>query len=223
MPNAKKRAEKVDAANSRKEAETSAKKAAADDAYWSQGAKGDSKANKEADKKAELQRKKDEKARLEAEEDASNSRTASKGKKAPAKKGAPGIDDFLATAGLAPKGGPSKKQAGLAASNIDDAIDALSLTNKKGGPVSAMDIEKHPERRFKAAYTAFEEKRISEMKEEGLGLRLQQMKDLCYKEFQKHPDNPFNQVTARHDASKDELKAIAEHERRKTEQRLATR
>lgn len=42
----------------------------------------------------------------------------------------------------------------FSASNIDDALDLLSLDDK----LKAKDIEKHPERRFKAALAAFEER-----------------------------------------------------------------
>lgn len=87
---------------------------------------------------------------------------------------------------------------GLTATNIDDALDALAITGKSTKKISTSDIDKHPERRFKAAYAAFEERRINEMKAEKSGLRLQQMKDAAYKEFQKSPENPFNQLTADH-------------------------
>jgi len=75
----------------------------------------------------------------------------------------------------------------LAASNIEDALDALSLTT--GGEAedrkAVAGIDRHPERRQKAALAAFEDKRLPELKQEHPGLRLQQYKDLIYKEFQK--------------------------------------
>lgn len=111
--------------------------------------------------------------------------------KAAAKKSSK-IDDFLASSGL------EKKAPALSASNIDDALDALTISNKGQKNVSTADVDRHPERRFKAAYAAFEERRIAEMKAEKSGLRLQQMKDVAYKEFQKSPENPFNQLTAEH-------------------------
>ena len=110
----------------------------------------------------------------------------------------------------------AKPKKSLNASNIEDALDALKLTKK--APV--VSIEQHPERRFKAAYAAFEERRVEEMKKEKTGLRLQQMKELAYKEFQRSEENPFNQVTADHNATKDELKTLAADERRKLESRL---
>ena len=45
----------------------------------------------------------------------------------------------------------------LSASGLDSALEALSLTGTGGG-VSNKDIDRHPERRVKAAYNAYEEK-----------------------------------------------------------------
>jgi hypothetical protein len=52
------------------------------------------------------------------------------------------------------------------------------------------------------------------------GLRRNQKIDQIRKEFEKHPDNPFNQVSAAYNTSKDELKSIAEAEKEKKEKRL---
>lgn len=88
------------------------------------------------------------------------------------------LDDFL----KAPAQG-----AALSASNIDDALDALTLTT--GGAdaerKAVAGIDRHPERRQKAALAAFEDKRLPQLRQEHPGLRLQQYKDLIYKEFQK--------------------------------------
>lgn len=131
--------------------------------------------------------------------------------------------------------GIERKAPGLTATNIDDALDALTITGKPGKNVSTSDVDRHPERRFKAAYAAYEERRIAEMKAEKSGLRQQQMKDVAYKEFQKSPENPFNQLTADHNgmirssvlfqntdhlATREELQEIAKNEREKTEKRL---
>lgn len=89
------------------------------------------------------------------------------------------MDDLFTTR---PTVGPA-----LTASNIDDALDALTLTT--GGEAedrkAVAGIDRHPERRQKAALAAFEDKRLPELKKEHPGLRLQQYKDLIYKEFQK--------------------------------------
>ena len=80
-------------------------------------------------------------------------------------------------------------------------------------------IDRHPERRFKAAYTAFEERRLDEMKDEK-GPRRQQKIDQIRKEFEKHPDNPFNQVQGSYNMSKEEMAELRESERQKLENRL---
>jgi hypothetical protein len=54
------------------------------------------------------------------------------------------------------------------------------------------DSDKHPERRMKAAYTAFENRRLEEMKMEFPSLRLSQLKQMIFKEWQKSTENPLN-------------------------------
>lgn len=91
------------------------------------------------------------------------------------------------------------------------------------GGSDAAKIDKHPERRFKAAFAAFEERRLKEMDTDGSGqgLRQNQKREKIRKEFEKSEDNPFNQASARYDASKEELKSIREAEKTKIETRLA--
>jgi hypothetical protein len=165
-----------------------------------------------AAKAAEAARKKAEKAALEAEEAASlksaktgNAKSAQKKSSAPAKK--------LDLSQLDEPGETPKAHA-LNASNIDDALDALAIGS---GKQEALD--RHPERRFKAAYTVYEERRLDEMKDEK-GLRRNQKIERIKKEFEKHPDNPFNQVSAQYNATKDELDRIKQEEKEKTERRL---
>lgn len=114
---------------------------------------------------------------------------------------------------------PNKGAArALNATGLDNALDALSLTT--GG--DSTKIDKHPERRFKAAFAAYEERRMKEMDDDGSGqgLRQNQKKDRIRKEFEKSPENPFNQVSAAYDASKDDIKALKEAEKAKIEARL---
>lgn len=113
----------------------------------------------------------------------------------------------------------------LNASGIDNALDALSLTNEKhvGTGNSRTDgIDRHPERRFKAAYTAYEESRLPELKQEHPGLRLNQMKELIHKEFEKSPLNPFNQATIAYNASKNDVTSKRMEMRSAIEQRLTS-
>lgn len=55
------------------------------------------------------------------------------------------------------------------------------------------EMDKHPEKRMKAAYTAYEERRLKELKIEHPTLRLSQLKQMIFKEWQKSPENPLNQ------------------------------
>ncbi|KAF2642510.1 hypothetical protein P280DRAFT_467854 [Massarina eburnea CBS 473.64] len=52
------------------------------------------------------------------------------------------------------------------------------------------------------------------------GLRRQQKIDQIRKEFEKHPDNPFNQVSASYNATREELQDLKDGERVKKEKRL---
>lgn len=142
------------------------------------------------------------------EEEASLPSKAGKGK-APPKKSR-GLD-------LSGLDAPSSKKelAALNATGIDNALDALSLTANNNDK-----IDRHPERRFKAAYAVFEERRLEEMKDEK-GLRRNQKIEQIRKEFDKHPDNPFNQAAGSYNMTKEELSNLREAERVKMEENLA--
>ncbi|CAB3407922.1 unnamed protein product [Caenorhabditis bovis] len=72
------------------------------------------------------------------------------------------------------------------ARNVDEALKAL------GDAKAASEIDKHPEKRLKAAYLAFEEKRLPQLKIEHPTYRLSQLKQVLKKEWQKSPENPLN-------------------------------
>lgn len=71
------------------------------------------------------------------------------------------------------------------ATNVDEAINLLSTAQ--------VAEDKHPEKRMKAAFTAFEERMMPELKAQNPTLRLSQLKQLLRKEWQKSPENPLNQ------------------------------
>lgn len=158
-------------------------------------------------KKLEAARRKAEKDALLAEEDKELRATPKSSKTAPKK--TRGLD-------LSQLDDSSSKPAALNATGIDNALDALSLTSAN----PSEKIDRHPERRYKAAYAAFEARRLPEVEEEHKGLRKNQRIELIRKEFERHPDNPFNQANARFDSTKDEIADIKEKERTKVEQRL---
>ncbi|KAL3803164.1 hypothetical protein HJC23_003439 [Cyclotella cryptica] len=70
------------------------------------------------------------------------------------------------------------------ASGLDAAISALSVG---GGD------DRHPEKRMKAAYKAYEEKMMPEMKAQYPGLKRQQYLDKIFALWKKSPENPLNQ------------------------------
>lgn len=55
------------------------------------------------------------------------------------------------------------------------------------------EIDRHPERRMKAAYASFEEQMMPIIKEQNPTLRLSQLKQILKKEWMKSPENPLNQ------------------------------
>lgn len=204
-------ARKADAA-AKKQAEVDARGAAAEEQEWSKGAKDASKKAADAAKKAEAAAKKAERDRQLAEEEASQ-RSAPKGaNKKTAEKKTKGLD----LSQLDADDGPSKPVT-LNASGIDNALDALDLTASS----NEVKLERHPERRFKAAYAKFEERRLPEIEIENPGLRKNQRVELCRKEFEKSPENPFNQTgNVRYDATKEDLATKKQNIRSGIENRL---
>ncbi|KAF9484963.1 DUF1014-domain-containing protein [Pholiota conissans] len=195
--------------------------------------------DKEEKRKADLARKA-ENARLLAEEEAAVS--APKPKAAAPKKTKVAPKDFkpagpgaiAAGGGLAaaavvdeptdPKAQAPEEVESFAATGIDNAIDLLEIVTAKMDKASvgqqAAGIERHPERRFKAAYEAYTERELPIIRKEQPGLRLQQYKDLLYKQFQKSPENPFNQVTVAYDATKEDKHEALKGKKAEIEDRL---
>ena len=232
------------AAAADKVAKEQAVKDAAEDAKWNKGAKTDNKksvsfalspvsppaappylsvhwqlltaprAEAEA-KKADAARKKAERdALLAAEVEGARAKPKGENKKTATKKSKGTLD--LGQLDDSPSSS-SKEAPALNASGIENALDALDLT--AGTDVK---IDRHPERRFKAAYAAFEARRLPEIEEENPGLRRNQRVELVRKEFEKSEENPFNQVAGRFDMSKEELKQLKQSERGRLEGRLGS-
>lgn len=100
-----------------------------------------------------------------------------------------------------------------AASGIDDALELLSVTDKTNEK-----LDRHPERRVKAALAAYSEKRIPELRAENPGLKLSQINELLHKEWKKSPENPMNQAHAQYNTTANEMANIAGTQR---DQKLA--
>ncbi|KAI9833772.1 MAG: hypothetical protein M1819_003505 [Sarea resinae] len=209
-------AKKAEAAAQKKASEDAVKRQA-EDSEWSKGAKSNSKKQAAEDKKAEAAKKKAEKDALLREEEASLPSKAPKGAKTATKK-TRGLD--LSQLDDNDPSNNSKAAPTLSATGIDNALDALSLD---AADTNSAKIDRHPERRFKAAYAAFEARRLPELEEEQKGLRRQQRIDIIRKEFEKSSENPFNQVSARFDSTREEIAEMKAREKEKTEKRLAAK
>lgn len=72
------------------------------------------------------------------------------------------------------------------ASNVEQAISVLK--------VSESEEDRHPEKRLKAAFKAYEDIEIPILKAQNPSLKLSQLKQLIFKNWQKSPENPLNKV-----------------------------
>ena len=54
-------------------------------------------------------------------------------------------------------------------------------------------VDRHPERRLKATFEAFEAARLPSLKNEYPNMRLSQLRQMIRKEWQRSPENPLNQ------------------------------
>lgn len=77
------------------------------------------------------------------------------------------------------------EEGSVEARTIEDAIAVLST-----GPE---DLDRHPERRMKAAFATYEEANMPRLKKENPNMRLSQLKQQLKKEWTKAPENPLNQ------------------------------
>eukprot|EP00252_Welwitschia_mirabilis_P013422 TRINITY_DN29521_c0_g1_i1.p1 TRINITY_DN29521_c0_g1~~TRINITY_DN29521_c0_g1_i1.p1 ORF type:complete len:231 (-),score=82.39 TRINITY_DN29521_c0_g1_i1:207-899(-) len=75
----------------------------------------------------------------------------------------------------------------IEAHTVDEALAQMSI--------STLPPDRHPERRLKASFKAFEEAELTRLKQEKPGLTHTQYKDMIWKLWKKSPDNPLNQVS----------------------------
>ena len=78
-------------------------------------------------------------------------------------------------------------------------VDIFTAQVLKLGSAGSPAVDKHPEKRMKAAYEDFEAVRLPELKVEFSNLRLSQLKQMLRKEWMKHPDNPLVKQMAQGD------------------------
>lgn len=184
-----------------KEAEVEKIKKKVEDEYWKDD---DKQAVKKQQRKAEQEKKKQEQQEKKAEAKALLEQELASINKNPKPAPAPKttryqIENTKVTAAAAKPEKPAVEThlemplvenvnrlqiEGEEARTVTEAISIL--TDKPG------EVDKHPEKRMKAAYLAFEEKRLQELKLEHPSLRMSQLKQMIFKEWQKSPENPIN-------------------------------
>lgn len=98
-----------------------------------------------------------------------------------------GDDDDINNIGAIGRAANVASLTSMQASGLDSALSAMSV----GGNGGTGDV--HPEKRMKAAYKAYEEKMLPEMKEQYPGLKRQQYLDKIFSLWKKSPENPMNQ------------------------------
>ncbi|CDI79179.1 Coiled-coil domain-containing protein 124, related [Eimeria acervulina] len=75
----------------------------------------------------------------------------------------------------------------VSASNLDDALSQLAVADSPAE-------DRHPERRMRAAYRAYEEQMMPRLKAENPTLKRSQLLELLSKQWKKAPENPLNQA-----------------------------
>ncbi|KAJ2800708.1 hypothetical protein H4R21_003070 [Coemansia helicoidea] len=229
--------EKKAEAKAEKDAKVQKKKDADEAQQWQAGAKqGGKKEDLEAKRLEKLARKKEADALLAAENKDNAKAKAPRGPAHSVKPAAVRGAEKKAAARAEKVAAAADEQPAqvetFAASNIDDALSLLDAIDMAADvpadgaagatsrPVKADLVDRHPERRAKAAFAAYTERMLPVIKEEHPGLRQSQMKEIIFKRWQKAPENPFNQVHVAYDAKQDDVRGIIEQEKQQTKDRL---
>lgn len=84
----------------------------------------------------------------------------------------------------------NKMEHVVEARTLDEAVRQMSGLGVNDDGAGATD--RHPEKRAKAMFNAYFERRLPEMKEEKPGLKLMAYKSKIFDEWQKSPENPRN-------------------------------
>ncbi|CAA7050827.1 unnamed protein product [Microthlaspi erraticum] len=77
----------------------------------------------------------------------------------------------------------------IEAHSVDEALARITVTDN-------LPVDRHPEKRVKASFKAYEEAELARLKEEKPGLTLTQYREVIWKTWKKSPDNPLNQAAA---------------------------
>jgi len=115
---------------------------------------------------------------------------AAEDKAAEAKRAAKKEVDLRAYDALVSQRNSNRVEESVDASGVDQAIAALDAIALEAGGADAGD--KHPEKRMRAAWAAYEAAELAPLQAEKPGLKRQQYRDMLWKQWQKAPQNPLN-------------------------------
>ncbi|KAJ1722264.1 hypothetical protein LPJ53_003306 [Coemansia erecta] len=240
--------ERKAAVQAEKDSRQRAKKEEQETQEWAKGAKkGGRKEDQEA-RRLDRLAKKQEAERLLQEEDRQNAR-AGRAKTGPAKlhpagkPAAPPLRGAEKTAAAREAAVAQREEAArpvpeYAARSVDaalDLLDTLHLDDANGGsgdesgPVDraqmknaglAAAIDRHPERRARAAYRAYEDREYERVRAENPGLRMTQIKEIVWKRWLKAEENPLNQALVAHNADQKEVRRVVAEQKMAMSDRL---
>jgi Coiled-coil domain-containing protein 124 /Oxs1 len=232
MSNKQKRLEQRANAQAEKLSAEQAKREKELDAEWSVGvSKKEAAEKKKAADLQEKERKRLEKERIEKQEaeEASKMKKIRGSEKVALKKAIEAESESYARIQM--------KSQGLVATGIENAINLLSVASgtaqtavayaeaKHGKDVDELMLhqsaieamkshktlaldDEHPEKRMKAAYAAWSEKRLPRLREENPGLRHSQLQELMFKEWGKSDENPLVVYQKRKELAESEAKKM---------------
>jgi len=73
---------------------------------------------------------------------------------------------------------------------VDSVVDARSV--EEALDQISSEVDRNPEKRMRAAFTAYEAINLPIIRSENPSLKLSQAKELLWKQWQKAPENPMN-------------------------------
>lgn len=205
------RARKAEAKEQLKEKNLKAKEKL-EEKKWSEGVRDDSKRQEEEAKRLEKLIKKQEKKEIEDREAQELTKYKASSNKSKSKDITPEpvfkSKSAQWTLSLSNDGDQSSSESieKFSASNLDDALLLLESTNISS--TSLNNVEKHPERRMKAAFCAFEGREMPKLRAENPTLKHSQLLERLHKMWKKSPENPFNQLHVAHNLTQEEQSEI---------------
>lgn len=177
-----------------------------DEKKWTEGSKDESKRQQEEAKRLEKLIKKQEKKQIEDQESQELAKYKASATKAKSNDKTPeplfrskSLNWTLSQSSDGSQSADFLEK--FSASNMDDALMLLESTNVSSASLSA--IEKHPERRMKAAFSAFEAREMPILRADNPTLKHTQLLERLHKLWKKSPENPFNQLHVAHNMSQE--------------------